>query len=85
MSRNAILSLYNRRPQKVETQDFASPEEEYARKNGGDMLMICVSFVCETQNLASHKEEYARSNGVNVLAMSALFACETQNFASLLG
>ena len=38
---------------KVETQDFASPEEEYARKNGGDMLMICVSFACETQDFAS--------------------------------
>ena len=53
MSRNAILSLYNRRPQKVETQDFASPEEEYARKNGGDMLVSAVSFACETQDFAS--------------------------------
>ena len=85
MSRNAILSLYNRRPTKVETQDFASPEEEYAMRNGGNMQVICVSFVCETQDFASPEEEYARSNGVNVLAMSALFACETQNFASLLG
>ena len=85
MSRNAILSLYNRRPQKVETQDFASPEEEYARRNVGNMLVSAVSFACETQDFASPEEEYARSNGVNVLAMSALFACETQDFASLLG
>ena len=53
MSRNAILSLYNRRPPKVETQDFASPEEEYAMRNGGNMQVICVFFVCETQDFAS--------------------------------
>ena len=84
MSRDAVLSLYNRCPPKVETQNLASPEGEYAMRNGGDMQVICVFFACETQNFASPEEEYARSNGVNVLAMSALFACETQDFASLL-
>ncbi len=53
MSRDAVLSLYNRRPPKVETQNLASPEEEYAMRNGGDMQVICVSFACETQDFAS--------------------------------
>ena len=78
MSRNAILSLYNRRPPKVETQNLASPEEEYAMRNGGNMQVICVCF-------ASPEEEYAMRNGGNMQVSAVSFACETQNFASLLG
>ena len=85
MSRNAILSLYNRRPPKVETQDFASPEEEYAMRNGGNMQVICVFFVCETQDFASPEEEYARRSGGDMLMICVSFVCETQDFASLLG
>ena len=45
--------MYSRWRQPVETQDFASPEEEYAMRNGGDMQVICVFFACETQDFAS--------------------------------
>ena len=36
-----------------ETQDFASPEEEYARSNGVNVLAMSALFACETQDFAS--------------------------------
>ena len=45
--------MYSRWREPVETQDFASPGEEYTSRNGGDMLVSAVSFACETQDFAS--------------------------------